>query len=80
LVAKSLNISEDEVIKLHTANDYWIFINGAIAVQLFSKALGDYSISPEKNTRYLLSGRLHFYCRRHGSAFKSMDGQADGMA
>ena len=75
LVAELLKISEDEVIQLHLANDYLVYINGAIGGTAFFKGIGKLFDLPRKKTPVVsypvgcisIVGGM-------GSVFKSLDG------
>jgi inhibitor of KinA len=55
LVASLLNISKDEVIRLHLAHDYWVYINGAIGGMGFFKGIGRLFDLPRKKTPALFT-------------------------
>ncbi len=55
LVAKIMSISEEEVIQLHSANDYWVYINGAIGGMAFFKGIGKLFDLPRKKTPVLFT-------------------------
>jgi inhibitor of KinA len=75
LVARLLNNSEDEVIRLHWANDYWIYINGAIGGTAFFKGIGKLFALPRKKTPVIFypAGSLLF-AGGMGAVFKAVDG------
>lgn len=75
LVASLLNISEEEVIRLHLANDYWIYINGAIGGTAYFKGIGKLFDLPRKKTPVIFypAGSLLF-AGGLGTAFKAVDG------
>jgi KipI family sensor histidine kinase inhibitor len=75
LVASLLNISEEEVIHLHLANDYWIYINGAIGGTAYFKGIGKLFALPRKKTPVIFypAGSLLF-AGGLGIVFKAVDG------
>ena len=74
-VAKTLNISEDEVIQKHLAHDYLIYINGHIGGSAFFKGIGELFELPRKKTPALSypAGTLLF-ADGMGVVFKALDG------
>lgn len=75
LVAKLLNISEEEVIHLHLAHEYFIYINGHIGGSAFFKGKGKLFELSRKKTPVLFypAGSLLF-ADGMGVAFKAVDG------
>jgi KipI family sensor histidine kinase inhibitor len=75
LVAKLLNISEEEVVQLHLAHDYLVYINGHIGGTAFFKGKGKLFELPRKKTPVLFypAGSLLF-ADGLGAVFKAADG------
>ena len=75
VVAKILNISEEEVIRQHLAHDYLIYINGHIGGSAFFKGIGELFKIPRKKTPALFypAGTLLF-ADGMGVVSKALDG------
>ena len=75
LVASLLKISEEEVIRLHSANDYWIYINGAIGGTAYFKGVGKLFSLPRKKTPVIFypAGTL-LLAGGMGTVLKAVDG------